>query len=548
LLETKKRQVLVYGRKTVYRAYNPLTGVGSTSTYACNFVFSERLKSEGHLWPPHRKSSRDQKFSRFWSEASKTKKRKYAKKYSSLLDLSRGPNPKRVILKEKLHVKIVRGWIHTTRLKISGRRARRMIQRYYDRMLKRYNDPRKAKRALRLYKRAVRFDSPGKRRRALRFALRRYWDSVRFIIGVGPKPGSDLGGDFCVQKVIPPEEGKYFHLVYNLNQYQRQEFDGHQYAYDWRFLPLGDESSYLSPSTSIQLDAAGTNFIKRAIPLNPLANLGQFFGELRKDGIPSIPLIELWRDKAAYFRDLQRRAGSEYLNYAFGWRPFINDIIEFAKVVPYANKHLHELNTNSGKLVRRRRSNPTIVEVTTEDLGSSYGAIAAAGCFPTAGRLSRVRTTKTDRWFSGAFTYYLPDSNTTIGKARLYEAYANKLFGLRIDPLLLWKLAPWSWAVDWWFNIGDIIHNWSAFTTNDLVMQYGYVMEKIHRESTYTLTGLGDCYGQKHTLSQTWQYITKSRRRATPFGFGLNPSSFTTAQWAIIAALGISKAPRSLVY
>jgi len=38
----------------------------------------------------------------------------------------------------------------------------------------------------------------------------------------------------------------------------------------------------------------------------------------------------------------------------------------------------------------------------------------------------------------------------------------------------------------------------------------------------------------------------KQRSVATPFGFGLDPGAFSPKQWSIIAALGFSKAPRSL--
>lgn len=133
-----------------------------------------------------------------------------------------------------------------------------------------------------------------------------------------------------------------------------------------------------------------------------------------------------------------------------------------------------------------------------------------------------------------------------MGKIRRQEALANKLFGLRLTPELWWQLSPWSWAADWVGNTGSVLHNLSAFSNDGLVMRYGYVMETVKVVTTYTLV---DCVlrtGQKVDSSQTYVQERKQRRRATPFGFGLNPASFSDKQWSIIAALGISRMPRSL--
>lgn len=121
------------------------------------------------------------------------------------------------------------------------------------------------------------------------------------------------------------------------------------------------------------------------------------------------------------------------------------------------------------------------------------------------------------------------------------------MFGLRLDPELLWNLAPWSWALDWVGNYGDVIGNISAFTQDGLVMNYGYMMEHITVDTSYVLVGLA-LKGNASDVNpiQVISQEVKSRRRATPYGFGKNPDSFSNRQWSIIAALGISKVPRSL--
>jgi hypothetical protein len=169
-----------------------------------------------------------------------------------------------------------------------------------------------------------------------------------------------------------------------------------------------------------------------------------------------------------------------------------------------------------------------------------------------SGVLTKTTVITTKRWFAGAFTYHLPtigpDDNgfvKTIEKAKIAEAQANRLFGLRLTPDLIWKLAPWSWAIGWVSNAGDVIHNWSAFSNDGLVLDYGYLMEHKIQQIQYSLVDVGSSDGTT-SFYQEFRYETKTRRRATPYGFGVNPASFTAKQWGIIAALGISKQPLSL--
>jgi len=280
------------------------------------------------------------------------------------------------------------------------------------------------------------------------------------------------------------------------------------------------------------------------LPTNPYANLAQFFIEL-KDGLPSVPAIRAWKDRAKYFLDLKKSSGHEYLNIEFGWKPFIKDILDFTNACFDAQKVLEQYIRDAGKVVRRRRSMPPEIINTTLDMGNSYGTPAPLGALlKKPGKLTRHVQTVTERWVSAAFTYYIPPK---FERKKRIDRLVQKLFGSDLTPEVLWQVAPWSWAIDWVLNIGDVIHNYNAFQNDGLVMKYGYICEKITRVTTYTL--LGASY-EGSTVSAT-QFIvatTKSRRRATPYGFGLNTASFTARQWAVIAALGLSRAPRSLTF
>jgi hypothetical protein len=150
-----------------------------------------------------------------------------------------------------------------------------------------------------------------------------------------------------------------------------------------------------------------------------------------------------------------------------------------------------------------------------------------------------------NRWFSGAFTYHLPvDLFAGVVKDKRL-AVAQKLLGGDVDPEVLWDLAPWSWAVDWFSSVGDVIHNLSAYAKDGLVVRYGYIMEHSIVRDTYSYSGdLGLIPEAKFTGRPADLVLVsekKLRRRSSPFGFGLALSELTTRQKAIVAALGLSR-------
>lgn len=293
------------------------------------------------------------------------------------------------------------------------------------------------------------------------------------------------------------------------------------------------------------IDALGTTAISRTIPTRTDANLAEFIGEL-KEGLPRLVGSHLWRSRAKDFRAL----GSEYLNIKFGWEPLINDIKAFATAVADGDKILAQLERDSGKNVRRTYSfRPEKEVISTQEYPGSHlapalllgGSDAFSLTLPGMLTAQRVRETKT--WFSGCYTYFL--SPETRGR---FADVANKcrfLLSCELTPEVLWELTPWSWAVDYFSNVGDVMANISAFSQDSLMLRYGYVMHRVTDIDTYTWIGPIPGYGQVSTYA-SYGTIRKTRRKATPYGFGLDLNGLTTAQWAILVALGIARAPKLL--
>lgn len=358
------------------------------------------------------------------------------------------------------------------------------------------------------------------------------------------KTGRDIGGEFFSIDNYYRGDGvgnaSIFHVDARTKAVvPKQYYDGPLFARSRSAWPV------LSVYSLSSLLADGTTAIARSLPTNPLSSLGQFLGELHADGIPSIVGSGLLKSRLKRYREY----GDEYLNYQFGWVPFINDLLAFANAVKTSNEVLKQYKADSGKNIRRRYTFPTVSVTTQSNDGGGVPNSTPAlpvSCVDgsiTQGSRTTTTVTTTDRWFSGCFTYYLPVDDNVMGKIAKCAAEADKLFGISLTPELVWQLTPWSWAADWVSNIGDIIHNVSAFQQDGLVMRWGYIMEKSTKEVTYTLSdyklrGLGPI-----NLRQTFGTSRKVRLKATPYGFGLNIGGFSNRQWAILVALGISRGP-----
>jgi hypothetical protein len=284
----------------------------------------------------------------------------------------------------------------------------------------------------------------------------------------------------------------------------------------------------------------GTTAIARTIPTNPVAGAAQFLGELR-EGLPRLPGHAIRRKGPIGVAD-------EYLNVEFGMKPFVSDLRKFGEAARTASKQIDQLKRDSGRLIRRRYTFPVERTTTTTVVSSNaYGSpgfrILAPSCYDKGpGKLTKTRNESYEFWFSGAYTYAYPDGDTAVGRMRQAESRLNRLFGTRVSPELFWELTPWSWAADWVSNAGDVFHNMTALSNDSLVLRWGYIMCKYTCSDTYLLDGVSLRGGTGGPRSQTFTTEVKMRTRATPYGFGLDIGKFTTRQWAILGALGMSRA------
>jgi len=245
--------------------------------------------------------------------------------------------------------------------------------------------------------------------------------------------------------------------------------------------------------------------------------------------------------------------GEEYLNTEFGWKPLVSDVQDITFALTHAQAVLEQFERGSGRTTRRRYTFPVEETRSMNWLnGSAYAImpngldISAFRSYLTGGESYKETHVYRQAWFSGAFTYHLPSGYHSRNALASAARKAQTLLGLNLTPEVLWNAAPWSWAIDWFSNAGDVISNLSDWAEDGLVLKYGYIMEHSSVTDTYFITD------DRNTLPFNRVKVagitpifssveTKRREQATPFGFGLSWSGLSPRQLAIAAALGLTR-------
>jgi len=313
-------------------------------------------------------------------------------------------------------------------------------------------------------------------------------------------------------------------------------------------------------SSEIDLIGLGATAISRVLPTNPISDLPTAVGELLTEGLPHLP-----GRGARSGRGVRGHVSGNYLNYEFGIRPFVSDLQKFVDASARADKLIADYAANSGRKLRREyHFTPKLNDGVDEYAPDAWGNYLSGArrsdvstCNTPAnggfgGQLTDSYTTTIRTWFSGAFVYYLPFAGKDFSSRLLrQEAELRHLYG-GLSVNTAWNLLPYSWAVDWFSNAGDVIHNVAAFAQDGLVMPHAYVMQKYEYHIARTLSGsvIGSIHpepgvsasnGILPPITSTWDFTYMRRRKATPFGFGLTTDALTTRQQAILVALGVSR-------
>jgi hypothetical protein len=348
----------------------------------------------------------------------------------------------------------------------------------------------------------------------------------------------DIGGPFSVVKQYATLAGGCASFSVTEPLYWPQS--SQTVVYNGMCLPRTGNITFppFARSSKGALDAAGTSMISQCKPTNVFEDMSASLGELAREGLPKLG-VQAWKDVTQSLKNV----ASGHLAIEFGFKPILSDIHKVLLARERTRTVIEQYIRDSGKLVRRRLEYPVQkseeFSIINEGISAmpmlSYSTGAIDNLFGTSGKTVRRRETSVRRWFSGAFMYHLPIDNLKMISADTLRQ--RGLISFNATPETIWNLAPWSWAVDWVLPVGDLIGNLQDYSTDGLVLKYGYVMEHSIVRDTYTYIGKGSQYCGSLTLTSE----CKQRNHASPFGFGIDWNGLSPRQLSIVAALGITR-------
>lgn len=382
------------------------------------------------------------------------------------------------------------------------------------------------------------------------------------------------GGPFYCYHVLREHEAPLGHLTHTRNDVTYSGTPrGCGTPPGGKSIAVGKSVTFTFPSwlsmQAMLLPYAATGF-NRTRPGNPQAGLGQFLGELRD--LPKIPgrgIIGALKGRSlqSYPRYLFDRlrsflslSGSEYLNYQFGWRPFVKDLKDMYYVWRYLDKLIAQIRRDNGRNIRRSTtlySDTSTSQTTPTSYNFAYALVYNAPPNWHGGSSLVVQTEKVEEriWYSSSMRYWIPDTTSSLWTAQAKAA----LFGVLPTPSVLYELLPWSWLIDWFSNVGDVVANVSPNAVDNLVLNYHFVMRSWKRtlESTSFSNHTGQVELNQSNIGpqvlKKWdpayaafrsREILEVKARVgggSPYLPGVQLSGLTAYQLSILAALGISR-------
>lgn len=225
-----------------------------------------------------------------------------------------------------------------------------------------------------------------------------------------------------------------------------------------------------------------TKMAARLNPSKPYVDLGVSAAELV--GAPVSIFKHLGRSLAAQSRrsPLSRPGlptkfedpGGTYLRLQFGIMPIIRDVQKLIELTNEVEKKLDKI---------RRLKEHGFLRASSKKFPETHTQRRSESFRDAAGGLWDITTVKvTKRWCT---LYYTADSTILPEDDKESRKMATAItFGATLDGTTLWNAMPWSWLLDWFTNLGDLIE--AKRNTIGASLTKSLVMETIEYETTVT--------------------------------------------------------------
>lgn len=269
-------------------------------------------------------------------------------------------------------------------------------------------------------------------------------------------------------------------------------------------------------------------------PGEPAVSLPNFLFEL-KDFAPLFKKVAIKLNNEIKAVPLKPASGKQasdaYLQYTFGWAPFVNDLLELFKVSEWTARRARQIrNIRERGFLTRRSSRGS--DGTTYSGFTTFESLAGINANYT--NVTNVKSWVTTRW---GLTNHLPlISSLSDERNRLLVA----ALGLDVSFETFWNAMPWTWLVDYFTDLSSII----SVHDNSQGFQFlgGCIME--NWESTRTLYPVGSGVQQYGPVSPVVK--KRSLKKRTPFSPSLADLGFNFLSDRQILTLGALTVSRTL--
>lgn len=288
--------------------------------------------------------------------------------------------------------------------------------------------------------------------------------------------------------------------------------------------PLGSPGSVPGTPSDAAVVTSMLNFTN---PSRPYVDPGMLIQDL-------VDLPKMVRDigdfiKRGHKNPSSRMVASGFLGWTFGWLPLFRDLQKLLNFQSAVEKRK--------KVLRSLRSGGQHSTYTAFD--GTYKYPSYNGYFVTTYGTSPYGTfqweAKAKKW--GSVTYRLTADSPPLDESGIDAVAQSLVFGMNLSMETLWDLMPWTWLIDWFANVGDILGaNRNVLRTQATNI---CVMEQIQAWCiSLTLIGTPGTV----TVDQSNGIVTKSRRIGfTGPSLVLQIPFLDGTQWSILSALAVQR-------
>lgn len=270
-----------------------------------------------------------------------------------------------------------------------------------------------------------------------------------------------------------------------------------------------------------------TKVLADSNPSRPEVDLGVTIAELRE--APQL-LFQAGRN-------LLRNGANFYLSYSFGWKPLVNDMLDLLDVPPKVDQRVKQLEKAAREGGMRRR-----VQLGYSALALAQSNHTIMSSFGYALSASRRRESQRRLWGTVRYT---PSWNGKFPKTddERRAAATRACYGLLIDPSTAWNLIPWSWMIDYFGTLGDVLEA----NRNTVGLSPGPVSIMEHTTTKEVFDVRTDGYGS--VIGGTGRKVTetKSRDIVTFILPDFKQPLLNPGQLSNLGSLAVLRIPRDLL-